>query len=363
MSKNDELKTKTQTGVGGTVQPDPYSGYKDYLNTGWKGPQDYSKYGIDFSQEQRDKIAQIFSDQATAAYGTAQNDFSNTMASTQSSLADTIRRSQAQAVATGASRGMQAANELSSMLGLQQTAAQEASKMQGTYAEALANAQKNAYDVQNAANQVGMQGYVADSASNAQMYAAGVDDPYRVFSVAADLRANGQTQAADALLGSYYKGMGYTTEEANAIVGQSNLDNAPVLDSKGNQITGAVEWTPGNDGVIKGTHFNAGFADDANYGDLRNGKAESFKYAFDGKTYSLKCSGPNIDITSNPSLTKALNTISGASNTSYGEIVYYGGKPYINAGKGVWREITNTGDLAYGHSYGEFTRALSKQEK
>lgn len=358
-TKKDEVKTTTGTAnpTGSTVD------YKSYPNTGWGGTSDFAKYGIDYSQEQRDAIANIFKDQAAAAYSTAQNQFSNSMAQQQATLSDTIRRSQAQAVATGASRGMQAANELSSMLGLQQAAAQEASAMQGTYAEALANASKSAYDVQNAANQVGMQGYVADSASNAQMYAAGVEDPYRVFQVAADLKASGQTQAADALLGSYYKGMGYTTDEANAFVAQSNLDNTPVLDSKGNEITGTTKWTPGNDGVIEGKHANDNSAHDANYKDLRNGKEESFQYTFNGVKYELRCSGPKIDSASNPSLTRVLNTLSGASSTSYGEIVYYNGKPYLNAGKGIWREITNTGDLVFGgENYGDFIKALKEQE-
>lgn len=351
MSKNDELKTKTQTDVGGTVQPDPYSGYKNYLDTGWRGPQDYSKYGIDFSQEQMAKWEQMFKDQATAAYNTAQNDFSNTMASTQASLADTIRRSRAQAVATGASRGMQAANELSSMLGLQQTAAQEASKMQGTYAEALANAQKNAFDMQNAIAQVGIQGYAADSASNAQMYAAGVDDPYRIFSVSDSLRAAGRTQAADAMLASYYKGMGYTTEEAEALVAQFNLD------TKGNEITGVTEWTPGNNGVIKGKHSSLGDASSANFSDLRNGNKESFLYDFDGKTYSLEATGSSITEKSNPTLYKTLNTLSGDSHST-GELVYHGDRVYIYAGGNIWREITGTGVLVGGSSFDSFLKKL-----
>lgn len=353
MSNKDELKTKTQTGVGGTVQPDPYSGYKDYLNTGWKGPQDYSKYGIDFSQEQRDKIAQIFSDQATAAYNTAQNDFSNTMSSQQASLADTIRRSQAQAVATGASKGMQAANELSSMLGLQQTTAQEASKMQGTYAEALANAQKNAYDVQNAANQVGMQGYVADSASNAQMYAAGVDDPYRVFSTSDSLRAAGRTQAADAMLVSYYKGMGYTTEEAEALVAQFNLDN------KGSAVTGFTEWTPGKNGVLNGSISTGQGAADANFNDLKKGYDESFEYTFNGTRYTLRAKSGVITQASNSALYKNLGNISGNQEAKSGSLVYYNGKAYISA-KGVWREITGSGITPnLSKDYNSFIQALN----
>lgn len=49
----------------------------------------------------------------------AENQFYNQMYNTQKTAMDTIRQSNAAAVSTGASRGVQAANELSSLLGLQ----------------------------------------------------------------------------------------------------------------------------------------------------------------------------------------------------------------------------------------------------
>lgn len=66
--------------------------------------------------------------QATAAQFVAQqdqnrvaeNNFYNQMYNTQKTAMDTIRQSNANAVSTGASRGVQAANELSALLGLQQ---------------------------------------------------------------------------------------------------------------------------------------------------------------------------------------------------------------------------------------------------
>ena len=66
--------------------------------------------------------------QATAAQFAAQqdqnrvaeNNFYNQMYNTQKTAMDTIRQSNANAVSTGASRGVQAANELSALLGLQQ---------------------------------------------------------------------------------------------------------------------------------------------------------------------------------------------------------------------------------------------------
>jgi hypothetical protein len=50
----------------------------------------------------------------------AENNFYNQMYNTQRTAMDTIRQSNANAVSTGASRGVQAANELSALLGLQQ---------------------------------------------------------------------------------------------------------------------------------------------------------------------------------------------------------------------------------------------------
>lgn len=51
---------------------------------------------------------------------TTENQFYNQMYNTQRTAMDTIRQSNAAAVSTGASRGVQAANELSALLGLQQ---------------------------------------------------------------------------------------------------------------------------------------------------------------------------------------------------------------------------------------------------
>ena len=266
-TKKDEVKTTTGTAnpTGSTVD------YKNYSSTGWGGTADLAKYGIDYSQEQRDAIANIFRDQATAAYQTAQNDFSNTMATQQASLADTIRRSQSQAVATGASRGMQAANELSSMLGLQQTAAQEASKMQGTYAEALANAQKNAYDVQNAANQVGAQMYAADSASEAQKYVANMEDPYRVLQVMSDLRASGQGAAADMLLQSFLASSGVSE---GAIANTMTSVNRPEITEDGSHFKSLSSGTVSGLRQIREAE-----------GDR---EGSNFTYGLDGKNYKME---------------------------------------------------------------------------
>lgn len=62
-------------------------------------------------------------------YATTENQFYNQMYGAQGTALDTIRKSQAQAIATGASRGLQSANELASMLGLQQETVASATEL------------------------------------------------------------------------------------------------------------------------------------------------------------------------------------------------------------------------------------------
>lgn len=62
-------------------------------------------------------------------YGNVENQFYNQLSSTQDIALDTIRKNNAAAIATGASRGMQSANELSAMLGLQQESAMTATEL------------------------------------------------------------------------------------------------------------------------------------------------------------------------------------------------------------------------------------------
>ena len=104
--------------------------------------------------------------QATAAQFAAQqnqnmiaeNNFYNQMYNTQRTAMDTIRQSNANAVSTGASRGMQAANELSALLGLQQESIASATELanarrQTAQEETAAMLQNIVQASQDAANQ------------------------------------------------------------------------------------------------------------------------------------------------------------------------------------------------------------------
>ena len=295
----------------------------------YKSPLNPADYGIDYSQEQRDAISKIFQDAATAAYGTAQNQFSNSMAQQQATLSDTIRRSQAQAVATGASRGMQAANELSSILGLQQAAAQEASAMQGTYAEALANASKSAYDVQNAANQVGAQMYAADSATAGQQYAADISDPYRILNVAMDLKNSGQSAAADMLLQSFLASSGVSEGAAQSAI--SGVNNP--IGADGKALTSS--W-------ITGTTNN-----------VRHVGGDNFNFTLDGTKYKLEVgSKANAEITAAAKGLKA--------NTPF----IYDGIAYIKLGSDKVYRVGGRGTAGKnkeGGAYGNFKAALQSR--
>lgn len=309
------------------------------LNSGKVNLQDY---GIDYSQAQRDEIAGIFANDATKAYGKAQNDFSNTMAAQQATLQDTIRRSQAQAVATGASRGMQAANELSNILGLQEEAARGATEMQGSYAEALANAQKQAMEMQNARAQTGVQAYAADAAAEAQKYSVNMDvqtnDPYRVITEIFNLRNQGDTAAADALLTGWLASQGVAEGSINNLVTSGNTK----YDSSGNVVTTKQNWSAGNNGALSGD-FTGRAWNKVNYESLQKNKDEQFVYKLDDKKYTLTAQGTPISSSSDAALFNILGKLSGNPTAASGTMVYYNGRAYVSA-YGNWHKIDDKKD-------------------
>lgn len=93
---------------------------------------------VDYAQQQVDEQAILdkYNAATIAQYNlqreqnrAAENQFYNQMYNTQKTAMDTIRQSNAAAVASGASRGVQAANELSAILGLQQESVQGATEI------------------------------------------------------------------------------------------------------------------------------------------------------------------------------------------------------------------------------------------
>lgn len=93
---------------------------------------------VDYAQQQVDEQAILdkYNAATLAQYNIqreqnrqAENEFYNEMYNTQKTAMDTIRQANAAAVSTGASRGVQAANELSALLGLQQESVASATEL------------------------------------------------------------------------------------------------------------------------------------------------------------------------------------------------------------------------------------------
>ena len=168
------------------------------------------------------------------------------MYGTQATALDTIRRNNAAAVATGASRGIQAANELSAILGLQEANTQTASEL-AQQRNLLADQEgaalaKNIVDAMTTSNAVKQA--LANIAAN--LYAADTQ-----FDVGAMQYYAALNQAAQALQGTIYTadrnldasryaadqnlaGVQYTADknvEAAGITAKGNVDAADVAGS------------------------------------------------------------------------------------------------------------------------------------
>jgi hypothetical protein len=135
-------------------------------------------YGIDFDEN---SILNKFNtatkaeyDQLKKEFATTENKFYNNVAASGATALDTIRKNNAAAVATGASRGMQAANELSSLLGLEQESvlgatdlANQRNQLMDKEAAAYAQNAVNAMDSSNKLKQglatIGSNLYAADT--------------------------------------------------------------------------------------------------------------------------------------------------------------------------------------------------------
>lgn len=108
--------------------------YTDVVDSKIQSVDDLSKtLGVNFTYD-RDEIEKIYQDATLAALrmeqqSGAERAYYKHMADAQNTALDTIRQQYGQAVASGASRGMQAANMLSAILGNTQTANEEATNL------------------------------------------------------------------------------------------------------------------------------------------------------------------------------------------------------------------------------------------
>ena len=187
-----------------------------------------NKYGITYDanaiESKFNEATKAEYDVLRKEYEATQNKFYNNMYNNQMTALDTIRKSNAEAISTGASRGVQAANELSSILGLQQATTEEATQL-AVDRNALADKEaaayaKNKVDAFNTANELGLSlGNLASGiyASDVQFDVAQLDYYARLDAAMKNLmgmqeQANANMYAADRDL----EGVKYSTNFARS---------------------------------------------------------------------------------------------------------------------------------------------------
>jgi hypothetical protein len=182
-------------------------------------------------------------DALRSEYDATANQYYNQMYAAQNTAMDTIRKSNAAAVATGASRGIQAANELSAILGLEQTNNQTATQL-ATQRNDLANKEAAAYST-NAVNALTTSNTVKQALGTlaANLYASDTQFDVGEMNYYAALN-----QAAKALEGAKYaadsnvKAAGISaaaTREAARIAANGQVEYAKYMaqNSTGNSAT------------------------------------------------------------------------------------------------------------------------------
>lgn len=174
-----------------------------------------------------------------------ENKFYDQMYNTQKTAMDTIRKNNASAVATGASRGMQAANELSAILGLQQNSASSATE--------LANANREAMEKQVTASieneiKAGQEAEAnRQSIIDAAIKQASVDaERYKVDAEAKSNLAATQAQQADTIT---------SAAETNATAYNAALQ-ASGVDTKANTAENKQRFDTAVSSIAKGATFS-----------------------------------------------------------------------------------------------------------
>ena len=179
-------------------------------------------------------------------YEATANRFYEQMYGTQATALDTIRRNNAAAVATGASRGIQAANELSAILGLQESNTQTASELArqrnlladqegAAYAKNIVEAMTTSNAVKQALANIAANLYAADTQFDvgAMQYYAALNQAAQALQgtiYTADRNLDASRYAADQNLA----GVQYTADknvEAAGVTAKGNVDAADVAGS------------------------------------------------------------------------------------------------------------------------------------
>ena len=172
-------------------------------------------YGIDYD---KDTILSLLNGATKAQYDAQRqttqettDDFYNQMSASQAGLLDTLRSNQAGAVATGASKGMAAAQELSALLGLQATNTQGATD--------LANA-KNKLDAEEAAAYAANTKTALDTSNSLKQAIANLDSTKYGYDTQGYASELDYTAALKAVLGEIIQ----SQNSANATIANANAN-------------------------------------------------------------------------------------------------------------------------------------------
>ena len=172
-------------------------------------------YSIDYD---KDTILSLLNGATKAQYDAQRqttqettDDFYNQMSASQAGLLDTLRSNQAGAVATGASKGMAAAQELSALLGLQATNTQGATD--------LANA-KNKLDAEEAAAYAANAKAALDTSNSLKQAIANLDSTKYGYDTQGYASELDYTAALKAVLGEIIQ----SQNSANATIANANAN-------------------------------------------------------------------------------------------------------------------------------------------
>lgn len=211
----------------------------------------------DFAQQQVDEQALLdkFNAATTAQFNLqreqnrqAENQFYNQMYNTQQTAMDTIRQSNAAAVSTGASRGVQAAQELSALLGLQQESVASATE--------LANANRQTAQEETAAVLENvLNAYQQAEQQRQNLITAGIQSA-SVDTEAASSQAQTDATNKQTTIAAYENGV----EAGNAAAADIVDPNVPTTEGQALLATGAAKISTFNPDMWKGSSTGANVA-------------------------------------------------------------------------------------------------------
>ena len=248
------------------------------------------------------------------AYEQTENQFYKNISDTQATTLDTLRRAQAQAVATGASRGIAAANEISTMLGMQQTSTDAANEL--AVAGDQLGAKEAAEIAANSATALETSNAVKQAIGNLDSTLYGYDTQGSIGYLdylAAMSNVGAQKYAADkSLEATKYSSDSYqknTSTSSNTTYGTSNTKYANATPAEIDKTVSDVKKgkNPSGDTMVK----------DSNGTDIRihdNGDGTYSLFGISGKDL------PNIDAATLAKLRRHAYNIDSIINYDYGSM-------------------------------------------